>query len=145
MKIIFLLSISLCSFFSFSQNKKINVQHGYSADGNDIVAYFSNSSIKGNKAFTTTYKKVKYKFSTQENLNTFLKNPLKYIPQYGGWCAYAMGKDGSHVKINPDTFLIIEGKLYLFYNSFGVNTLNKWNEEGQETLKKQADYFWQKQ
>jgi len=145
MKTFFLLSMSFFTFFSFSQDKKSNIQHGYAAGGYDVVAYFSNKAIKGDKKFTTTYQKIAYKFANQENLSTFIENPEKYIPQYGGWCAYAMGKDGSHVKINPETFEIIEGKLYLFYNAFGTNTLKKWKEEGEEKLKKQADEYWLKQ
>ncbi len=145
MKIFLFFSITLLSFLSFSQHTEINSQHGYAADGYDVVTYFSNKAIKGDKKFTTTYQKIAYKFVSQENLTTFIKNPEKYIPQYGGWCAYAMGKDGSQVKINPETFEIIEGKLYLFYNAFGTNTLKKWKEEGAEQLKKQADEYWLKQ
>ena len=53
----------------------------------------------------------------------FLKNPTNFEPEYGGWCAYAMGDSGEKVTINPETFKIINGKLYLFYNAFLTNTL----------------------
>jgi hypothetical protein len=41
-----------------------------------------------------------------------------YAPQYGGWCAFAMGNSGEKVTVNPETFKIIDSKLYLFYNAF---------------------------
>ena len=92
--------------------------------------------------FSTTYKGVKYKFSTRENLSTFTQDPELYVPQYGGFCAYAVAEKGEKVGVNPKTFQIIDNKLYLFYNSWGVNTMDKWNEQGAETLKEKADANW---
>lgn len=59
-----------------------------------------------------------YKFSSNENKDTFVKNPSKYEPQYGGWCAYAMGSAGEKVEINPETFKIIDAE-----NSICITTL----------------------
>jgi len=71
----------------------------------------------------------------------FKKNPSRYEPQYGGWCAYAMGKDGSKVEVDPETFKIIDGKLYLYYNKFFNNTLKSWNKD-EPNLKAKADVNW---
>ena len=68
------------------------------------------------------------KFSSQKNKDTFLKSPASYLPQYGGWCAFAMGDYGEKVEVNPKTFKIVDGKLYLFYNSLLNNTLKSWNK-----------------
>jgi len=87
---------------------------------------------------------VKFKFSNAENKITFENDPKKYIPQYGGWCAYAMGVSGDKVNVDPETFETRDGKLYLFYNAFRTNTLNKWTEEGPEQLRKKADENWKK-
>ncbi|PQJ80029.1 YHS domain-containing (seleno)protein [Polaribacter porphyrae] len=119
-----------------------NTKKGYIAEGYDVVAYFSNKALKGDKKFKTEFEGVKYKFTSQENLETFTKNPKKYIPQYGGYCAYAIGKKGKKVSIDPKTFEIREGKLYLFYNSWGTNTLELWTKEGAEKLKNEADKNW---
>ena len=78
----------------------------------------------------------------KENLEKFNADPEYYTPQYGGYCAYAIGKNGDKVKIDPKTFEIRDGKLYLFYHTFFANTLEKWLEEGAEELKKDADKNW---
>ncbi len=73
----------------------------------------------------------------------FLKNYKTYEPEFGGWCAYAMGNTGEKVEIDPETFKIINGKLYLFYNAYFNNTLKLWNKN-EATLLKQANTNWTK-
>ncbi len=128
----------------FSQNNNYNTKKGFVANGYDVVSYFNNKAEKGDKKHTTTYDGVKFKFSSKENLETFKKQPKKYAPQYGGYCAYAIGLKGKKVSIDPKTFEIRDGKLYLFYNSWGTNTLDIWLKEGPEKLQKQADKNWEK-
>lgn len=134
----------LASLTAYSQKDNYNTKKGFVAEGYDVVAYFSNKTLKGDKKYTTEFDGVKFKFSTKENLGIFIKNPRKYIPQYGGYCAYAIGVKGEKVSINPKTFEIRENKLYLFYNSWGINTLELWKEEGAEDLKQKADNNWTK-
>ena len=129
--------------FTITAQKEVNTnKKGFAADGFDVVAYFENHAVEGNKKFQTTVAGVKYQFSTAENLAKFKKSPNKYSPQYGGWCAYAIGAKNEKVEINPKTFEIRDGKLYLFYNSWGINTLKLWKKEGAEKLREQADKNW---
>jgi YHS domain-containing protein len=122
--------------------REFNLEGGIAIQGYDPVSYFTeNKAVKGNPNIIFTYGSVKYYFSTKANRELFKKSPEKYEPQYGGWCAFAMGDDGSKVEINPETFKIIDGKLYLFYNFYFINTLNQWNED-EARLKKRADQFW---
>ncbi|MDO6673966.1 YHS domain-containing (seleno)protein [Tenacibaculum sp. 1_MG-2023] len=139
MKHLFIIFL-LFSTITFSQ--EYNTKNGVAVKGYDVVSYFHDIAEKGNKKFTTKYNGVSFRFSSKENLGTFLKNPKKYNPQYGGYCAYAIGKTGAKVDINPKTFEIRDGKLYLFYNSWGTNTLKMWLKENPEKLKKQADINW---
>lgn len=127
-----------------AQELDYNTKKGYAVDGYDVVAYFADKAIKGDSKFVTTHDQVKYKFANQKNLDTFTSNPDKYIPQYGGYCAYAVGVNAEKVGVDPKTFEIRDGKLYLFYNSWGVNTLTKWQKEGAEALQEKADANWQK-
>ena len=142
----FLLSVSFLqaqSDQSFRQ-KNFNLKNNLAIEGYDPVAYFTqNKAVKGSKNFNYNYKGVIYNFAHQQNLNTFKANPDKYEPQFGGWCAYAFGAKGEKVSINPETFKIIDGKLYLFYNAWGTNTLNLWNKD-ENNLKKKAEENWKK-
>ena len=79
--------------------------------------------MKGSKQISTNYDGVNYCFSSAANLTLFKSNPKKYMPQYGGWCAYAMGANAEKVEIDPETSKIKDGKLYLFYNAYFNNTL----------------------
>ena len=128
----------------FSQKTEYYLKKGYIAEGYDVVSYFNKKPLEGNKKYQTIYDGVKFKFSSEKNLALFKENPTKYIPQYGGYCAYAIGKTDEKVSINPKTFEIRDGKLYLFYNSWGTNTLKLWLKENPQQLKKQADINWKK-
>ncbi|PQJ76838.1 YHS domain-containing (seleno)protein [Polaribacter glomeratus] len=134
-----LLLFSISTTF-FSQN--YNTKQGFVAEGYDVVSYFNNKAEKGNKEFTTEFDGAKFRFSSKDNLELFKKSPKKYVPQYGGYCAYAIGLKGEKVDINPKTFEIRDGKLYLFYDSWGTNTFELWKKEGAEKLQKKADINW---
>lgn len=142
MRVVFI-GFLLNTLFINAQTVDYNLKKGYVAKGYDVVSYFNGEAREGDKAYTTTYDSVDFKFSSQENLNTFLLSPEKYIPQYGGYCAYAIAVNSKKVDINPKTFEIRDNKLYLFYNSWGVNTLKKWQENNVKGLQKKADYNWE--
>lgn len=121
-----------------------NIEKGIAIQGYDPVAYFTlNKAIKGDKKNAVAYNGTTYYFASTENKDIFKKSPAKYEPQYGGWCAYAMGHDGSKVEVDPETFKIISDKLYLFYNKYFNNTLKSWNKD-EANLKSHADANWQK-
>ncbi len=126
-----------------AQQQDYNVKKGFVAEGYDVTAYFSNKAIKGDSKFVAIHDNTKYKFANQLNLDKFKKNPGKYVPQYGGYCAYAVAVNSEKVDINPKTFEVRDGKLYLFYNSWGINTLDKWIDEDAEKLQTKADENWQ--
>jgi YHS domain-containing protein len=84
--------------------------------GYDAVAYFTqNDAVKGDPAIKTEHLGVTYRFASEANKAEFLKNPDKYMPQFGGFCSnginYAVpwGAGGG-----PDTWRIYHGKLYVF-------------------------------
>lgn len=125
-----------------NRTKHFNTEGNLAIQGYDPVAYFTeNKAIKGKKEFAVNADGIVYHFASANNKNLFLKNPASYEPQYGGWCAYAMGSYGEKVSIDPETFKILNGKLYLFYHSWTNNTLTKWNKD-ESNLKAKADKTW---
>lgn len=129
-------------FTSCAQKNDYYTKKGYAIEGYDVVSYFNEKPTKGTDDFVTDWDGVKFKFSSEKNLNLFKENPEKYLPQYGGYCAYAIGAKSSKAGIDPETFEIRDGKLYLFYNAWGTNTLELWKQEGAEDLKQKADKNW---
>jgi len=120
-----------------------NTENGVALQGYDPVAYFTqNEAVKGSEKYTYSYDGITYHFASADHLARFKENPRQYEPQYGGWCAYAMGLNGEKVEVDPETFKITGGKLYLFYNKFFTNTLTTWNKE-EATLQPKADRYWQ--
>jgi YHS domain-containing protein len=148
-KFVFTFLFSLPAFLAFSQDEALRKRHfntdqGLAIGGYDPVAYFTrNKAVKGSKEFAVSDQGVTYYFSSAADKEEFKKNPAHYEPQYGGWCAYAMGKDGAKVEVDPGTFKIVDGKLFLFYNHFFTNTLKTWNKD-EANLHHQADANWQK-
>lgn len=142
MKSLTYIFLFLVGYAAGAQQIDYNLKKGFIAEGYDITEYFNNKAVAGNSTYTLTHDGAKYKFANQANLNTFKANPTQFIPQYGGYCAYAIADNGKKVDINPKTYEIRDGKLYLFYNKWGVNTLESWIEEGAEKLKNQADIAW---
>ncbi len=146
-KIIFAVFITVCAINitnaqSALRTKQFNVEKGLAIQGYDPVAYFTqNKAVKGNKQFAVSADGITYYLSNAANKELFLKDYKKYEPQYGGWCAYAMGAAGEKVEIDPETYKIINGKLYLYYHSWVNNTLTKWNKD-ETNLKAKADANW---
>lgn len=90
---------------------------GVAIRGYDPVAYFTVAkAVRGNKQLSYRHRGATYHFSSQKNLDLFSKNPGKYAPQYGGFCAYGVAQ-GYKVKIEPEQFSVVKGKLYLNYNA----------------------------
>ena len=118
---------------------------GVAIQGYDPVSYHAQEPEKGNKELSYTHEGATYYFSTPENRQQFEQDPGRYIPAYGGWCAWAM-LDGEKVSIDPETYKIVDGQTLLFYNSFFANTLKKWNElaetEGEAKLSEKARKHW---
>jgi YHS domain-containing protein len=138
------LNMSKAQSNASKRTASFNLEKNVAIQGYDPVAYFKQGkAVKGKKEFAFNADGVTYYCSTAENKDAFAKNYTTYEPQYGGWCAYAMGEKGEKVEIDPATFKIVGGKLYLFYNAYLNNTLKKWNGD-ESSLKNKADANWTK-
>ncbi|MBO0342890.1 MAG: YHS domain-containing (seleno)protein [Bacteroidota bacterium] len=127
-----------------AQNTDYNTKNGYAVNGYDVVSYFVGVPMEGKKEFSTIYDGAMFKFHNQENLDTFKDDPSAYVPKYGGYCAYAVAINGKKVNVDPETYEIRKGKLYLFYNRGKNNTLDFWLNSSPNNLVSQADKNWEK-
>jgi hypothetical protein len=113
--------------------------------GYDPVAYFPEGGGRpreGLASITATHDGVLYRFASAQNRQLFAKDPQRFEPQYGGWCAYAMA-DTKKVEIDPRSFLVTDGRLYLFFKAWYADTRAKWLKDEQRLTAK-ADKAWKK-
>ncbi len=84
--------------------------------GYDPVAYFRDGGPrKGSPAHAARHDGATWHFASAANKALFLADPERYKPAYGGFCAYGTSR-GYLVKIEPEAWSIVEGRLYLNYD-----------------------------
>lgn len=99
-----------------AQDIKYCSKEGTAIKGFDPVAYFiQNEALEGSDSFSTEWSGSKWKFISQANLDSFKLSPLKYSPQYGGFCAYGLSENHKS-PTDPRAWTIVDNKLYLNYN-----------------------------
>ena len=107
----------------------VNTEHGLAIKGYDPVSYFTTGKpTPGLTQFSTTYKGATYRFMSAENRDRFIAAPEKFLPQYGGYCAYAISLN-KIADIDPDQWAIINDKLYL-NNGFLAQSLWSLDKSG---------------
>ena len=140
---VLLMSVTTIAQVDAVRQKNYNLKKGIALEGYDPVSYFDNKPMEGRREFSMTLKGVTYQFATAANLTKFRNSPENFEPAFGGWCAYAMGESGDKVKVDPETYKVLSGRLYLFYNFWGNNTLETWNKN-EQALKSAAETNWKK-
>lgn len=94
-------------------------------DGHDPVAYFTvGKPVKGVAEHTVAWNGATWRFSSAANKSAFEKEPAKYAPQFGGYCAWAVS-EGYTAKGDPSAWRIVDGKLYVNYNAAVQKTWEK--------------------
>jgi YHS domain-containing protein len=106
------------------------VNTGYFGDvaikGYDAVAYFTeHKAVKGSQEFAYRWLDASWYFSSAENRDRFKRDPVKYAPQYGGYCADGVSAGTITTNIDPNAWRIIDGKLYLSYDPGAADGLEK--------------------
>lgn len=116
------LVVGLGSPLVFSGVKNVEVAHS----GYDVVSYFTvGKAEKGSSKYSTTYKNSIYHFSSSDHQAVFLQNPVKYLPQYDGYCAYGI-TFAQKIKADPTVWKIVNDKLYFNMNQ---KFLNDWSKD----------------
>lgn len=90
---------------------------GIAIKGFDTVAYFTEGkAMSGSPEFTYTWHDAQWQFASANNRDLFAADPEHYAPQFGGFCSNALTM-GKVVTANPEQWTIVDGKLYIKYNS----------------------------
>ncbi|MGB2690933.1 MAG: YHS domain-containing (seleno)protein [Thermodesulfobacteriota bacterium] len=144
---VFVLSAGVSFAGEMAKGEVFVTEDNVAVKGYDVVSYMNdNKAVQGTKDNWADHDGVTYYFVSEANKDAFVKNPEKYLPQYGGWCAYAVGAAGQKFPVDPETFKVVDGKLYLFFNGDTpegkpLNTIVPWNAD-EANLMKQADANW---
>jgi len=102
---------------------------GVGMGGYDPVSYFPEGGSRPLKGFvlrSIVHDGVTYRFSSDENLAAFKASPNKYLPAFDGWCAWGIGKLDKKVDVDPESFIIENGKVHLFYNHKELDARKEW-------------------
>lgn len=111
---------------------------GIGIQGYDPVAYFTEDrAVAGSPDFTAEHGGATYRFSSAAHWSAFIEDPEKYVPQYGGFCAYAVAH-GATAPIDPQAFTVFEGKLFLNYSD---HVRAQWRNDASVFISK-ADANW---
>ena len=118
---------------------KMNVDtNGVILKGYDPVAYFTrHQAVKGNPAIQTRFGGAIYYFVSVADKVAFSKNPSRYVPQYGGFCAYHLSK-GELKDSDPAAFFIYKGKLYV---CSAADSAKEFRSNIDENIRKADDYW----
>jgi YHS domain-containing protein len=98
--------------------------------GYDPVAYFTDGRpVRGTQRFSTTYQGYEYRFASAAHRDAFRANPTRYLPQYGGYCAWAVSQ-GYTASADPTNWRIVDGRLYLNYDlNYDDEIQRRWEQD----------------
>ena len=132
------LAVLLIVGAGFAHAQALNLELGVAVHGHDAVAYFSeNRAVAGAREFAHQWMGAEWRFASAANRDAFAREPEKYAPQYGGFCAYAMA-GGYRADIDPAAFTLVDGRLYLNAN---LRTRERWARDIPGNIAK-ADRNW---
>ena len=106
--------------------------------GYDPVAYFVDGAArKGSDKFTYDWLGATWHFASAKHRDLFIEDPIRYAPQYGGYCSSAL-TGGSTAGTDPEAWRVVDGKLYLLYSK---KTLANWERKKRANIQ-QANANW---
>ena len=114
------------------------------AAGYDPVSYFPEGGgrpQKGLISISLEQNGITYRFASEANKALFQKTPARFVPQYGGWCAWAVAEINKRVDVDPESFVVRDGRLYLFYRDAKLDTRAMWTPKAAELIQK-AEANW---
>jgi YHS domain-containing protein len=136
-----ILTLILLSVTAQAQKRLVNTdKQGLALKGHDPVAFFTQGRpVLGDYRYESNYNGTRYRFASAENKKLFDVDPARYVPQFGGFCAYGVSR-GYAVDVELDAFQIVDGRLLMQYDK---SVRDRFNQDTEGNLKR-ADANWPK-
>jgi YHS domain-containing protein len=136
-----ILTLLLLSATAQAQKRLVNTdKQGLALKGHDPVAFFTQGRpVLGDYRYESNYNGTRYRFASAENKKLFDTDPARYVPQFGGFCAYGVSR-GYAVDVELDAFQIVDGRLLMQYDK---SVRDRFNQDTEGNLKR-ADANWPK-
>ena len=120
--------------------------NGIGIDGYSPVSYFTEGEPQlGQSEFSSEYEGVTYYFTSQSQVDLFEQEPTRYLPAHGGWCTLMMGGSGRRTPGHPESFVIIDDRLMLFWSGDTEETkgmgLTNWGSKTKGNEKRERKYI----
>jgi YHS domain-containing protein len=115
------------AYLPAARAEKVNTgPGGLAISGYDPVAYFrQDAAVEGSAEFQAVHDGATYRFASAANRDDFAADPERYLPQYGGFCAYAVA-NGYTAKVDPEAFSVVDGRLFLNYSK---SVRSRWEKD----------------
>ena len=115
---------------------------GVAIGGYSPVSYFEKGRAeRGDERFAVIHEGRTYHLASSDQAETFRSDPAKYVPAYGGWCAYGMTID-QKFPTDPENFKIVDGRLMVFLRNDDTDARELWSKEDERTAVEKADRSW---
>lgn len=104
-------------------SKPVYASSGLAIQGYDTVAYFTEGkAVKGDDRISENWNGARWLFASEAHRALFRANPEHYVPQFGGYCAFAVSQNYT-AQTDPDAWTVADNKLYL---NFDQDTKKGW-------------------
>jgi len=128
-RLVGVLAIALAVSTTFATGLKPAVNKGEDSvaiKGYDPVAYLvSGRATIGNPKFEHSWNDAIWRFASKSNRDRFKRDPKRYAPQFGGYCAWAISR-GYTADVDPEAFQIVDGRVYLIYSK---SVQRRWEQD----------------
>lgn len=123
---------------SFNLDDSNVALHGYSP-----VSYIDEGQARqGSPDHRVEHNGVAYYLTSESEVERFQRDPDRYQPAFGGWCAFGMSVD-KRFRIDPEKFKVVDGRLLVFLNDLETDALGLWEQGDDAELLKRAEEAWQ--
>jgi len=115
--------------------------HGVAIEGFSPVSYFEGRAERGSSLFAVEHGGVTYHLTSARQVEKFTTNPGRYVPAFGGWCAFGMAIEDKF-PVDPHSYKIVGDKLLLFLANDGIDARALWNDGDEDSLLESASAHW---